>query len=67
MPPPIGERAGSAGTARVWEYLTLANLTHAGLRGARYDRATRWPAGFDPRAHGAILVAAPRDVSRRSR
>lgn len=26
------------------------------LEGARYDRATRWPDGFDPKAAGAILV-----------
>jgi len=31
----------------------------ANLRGARYDGTTRWPAGFDPRARGAILVPAP--------
>src|SRR5262249_36183703 len=24
--------------------------------GARYDARTRWPAGFDPRAHGAVLI-----------
>jgi uncharacterized protein YjbI with pentapeptide repeats len=24
--------------------------------GARYDQRTRWPAGFNPQAHGAILV-----------
>jgi len=32
----------------VWE---PANLT-----GARYDRLTRWPKGFDPLKHGAILI-----------
>jgi uncharacterized protein YjbI with pentapeptide repeats len=26
------------------------------LTGARYDVHTRWPAGFDPRQHGAVLV-----------
>ena len=26
------------------------------LSGARYDVATRWPQGFDPKKHGAILV-----------
>jgi Pentapeptide repeats (8 copies) len=26
------------------------------IKSARYDTRTRWPAGFDPRAHGAILV-----------
>lgn len=26
------------------------------LRGARYDRRTRWPAGFDPVRAGAVLV-----------
>jgi uncharacterized protein YjbI with pentapeptide repeats len=31
----------------------------ADLLGAFYDIHTRWPAGFDPHAHGAILVTAP--------
>jgi len=31
-------------------------LREANLRGARYDAATRWPAGFDPEAHGAVRV-----------
>lgn len=31
-----------------------ANLTSARLRGARYDAATRWPPGFNPRRHGAV-------------
>jgi hypothetical protein len=26
------------------------------LRGCRYDRATRWPEGFDPQAAGASMV-----------
>ena len=25
------------------------------VRGTRYDAYTRWPAGFDPLKHGAIL------------
>lgn len=33
-----------------------ANLRGAILTDARYDAATRWPADFDPRAHGALLV-----------
>jgi hypothetical protein len=33
-----------------------ARLTGADLRGAIFDRFTRWPAGFDPQAHGARLV-----------
>jgi uncharacterized protein YjbI with pentapeptide repeats len=38
--------------------LTRANLTGANLAGAnltlaRYDRYTRWPAGFIPQAHGS--------------
>jgi hypothetical protein len=28
----------------------------ADLGRVTYDRFTRWPAGFDPRAHGAQLV-----------
>jgi uncharacterized protein YjbI with pentapeptide repeats len=33
-----------------------ADLTGAGLTGATYDAVTRWPAGFDPAAHGARRV-----------
>src|SRR5438094_10153551 len=33
-----------------------ATLTGADLTGARYDVRTRWPKGFDPLQHGAILV-----------
>jgi hypothetical protein len=36
--------------------MTGANLTKATVTGARYDALTRWPAGFDPARHGAILV-----------
>jgi uncharacterized protein YjbI with pentapeptide repeats len=32
-----------------------SKLEHADLRGAIYDRDTRWPADFDPRARGARL------------
>jgi hypothetical protein len=34
----------------------------AGLRAALYDRDTRWPAGFDPDAHGARLDALPKPM-----
>jgi uncharacterized protein YjbI with pentapeptide repeats len=34
-------------------------LRYADLRGARYDAETRWPAGFDPAARGAILARRP--------
>ena len=37
--------------------LTNADLTGAVLTNARYDNITLWPAGFDPVAAGAILVA----------
>jgi hypothetical protein len=33
-----------------------ARLDGADLTGACYDTDTRWPAGFDPRTHGARLV-----------
>jgi hypothetical protein len=33
-----------------------ASLTGIKLRGATYDRFTRWPAGSDPQAHGARLM-----------
>jgi hypothetical protein len=36
--------------------LTGAELAGADLSNARYDRDTRWPKGFDPECHGAILV-----------
>ena len=35
--------------------LTGADLTAARLTEAVYDKATRWPNGFDPQAAGAIL------------
>jgi uncharacterized protein YjbI with pentapeptide repeats len=36
----------------------LGDLFHhtTNLRGARYDLRTRWPAGFDPRQYGAVLM-----------
>jgi uncharacterized protein YjbI with pentapeptide repeats len=33
-----------------------ANLTGVNLTGARYDRQTRWPAGFGRQQHGMVLV-----------
>jgi uncharacterized protein YjbI with pentapeptide repeats len=36
--------------------LTGADLTGASLAWAIYDARTQWPAGFDPRAHGAVKV-----------
>lgn len=33
-----------------------ANLTGVNLQGAFFNRKTRWPAGFDPAAHGAGMV-----------
>jgi Pentapeptide repeats (8 copies) len=39
--------------------LRRAWLDGADLRGALSDRSTRWPAGFDARGRGAILVAEP--------
>jgi hypothetical protein len=35
--------------------LRRTGLDTANLKGATYDRHTRWPAGFDPRAAGARL------------
>ena len=34
--------------------LTDAELAGASLAGARYNRETRWPAGFDPQTAGAL-------------
>jgi uncharacterized protein YjbI with pentapeptide repeats len=36
--------------------LSHADLTHAGVSGVRCDGQTRWPEGFDPSRHEAILV-----------
>ena len=36
--------------------LTGAKLGGARLDGARYDAHTRWPTGFDPRQHAAVLA-----------
>jgi hypothetical protein len=46
--------------------LTDADLRGADLQDAQYDLRTRWPAGFDPRQHGARLSeeCAPRGAAR---
>ena len=36
--------------------LTGADLIGADLTGARCNHRTRWPDGFDPVKHGALLV-----------
>jgi uncharacterized protein YjbI with pentapeptide repeats len=36
--------------------LSKAFLEGADLAGAKYTPATIWPSGFDPQAHGAVLV-----------
>jgi hypothetical protein len=36
--------------------LEKVTLKHGRWGPVTYDRATRWPAGFDPRAFGAKLV-----------
>ena len=36
--------------------LNHANLRNANLHNAKYNTDTKWPEGFDPQAHGAILV-----------
>ena len=33
-----------------------ANLREADLSGAKYNKDTKWPRGFDPVASGAVLV-----------
>jgi hypothetical protein len=38
--------------------LTGADLTGANLSHTRYDAGTQWPLGYDPQAHGAVLVAS---------
>jgi uncharacterized protein YjbI with pentapeptide repeats len=53
-------RAGMEGADLTRADLRGADLTGADLGAdlgdARYDANTRWPAGFDPRKHGAILM-----------
>jgi hypothetical protein len=45
--------------ADLWECdFTGAELTGANLSGVTYDIFTRWPAGFDPQAHGARMDIA---------
>jgi uncharacterized protein YjbI with pentapeptide repeats len=36
--------------------LSEANLSGTILKHARYNANTIWPVGFDPKAHGAVLV-----------
>ena len=36
--------------------LSGAKLLGLKLRGARYNVSSRWPGGYDPRRHGAVLV-----------
>ena len=50
------ERADLRGALLYTTNLTGANLAGADLTGARYDIWTRWPSGFDPAEHGAILM-----------
>jgi Pentapeptide repeats (8 copies) len=38
------------------ENFAAARLRAVKLDSARYDVATRWPAGFDPQQHGALLI-----------
>jgi hypothetical protein len=35
--------------------LRNANLRRTDLTGALYDAHTRWPSGFDPQRHGAVM------------
>jgi hypothetical protein len=46
--------------------LTGARLAGADLNGARCDRRTRWPPGFDPRQHGAVEMPGPGAVAARA-
>lgn len=39
--------------------LSEATLAGVNLRDAIYNEGTRWPSGFDPRSHGAVLVNDP--------
>lgn len=49
-------RADLSGTNLTGAYLTRANLTGANLYGARANRYTRWPAGFDAKAAGVMVL-----------
>jgi hypothetical protein len=54
-------RSANLRRARLWKCdlagadLTGADLTRVEVMGDTYDDFTRWPAGFDPQAHGARL------------
>ncbi len=39
--------------------LSLCRLSGAQLESVRYNGRTRWPAGFDPRPSGGVLVESP--------
>ncbi len=48
--------ADLTGANRVSARMDGADLEGIRLTGALYDSSTRWPAGFDPEAHGAIRL-----------
>jgi hypothetical protein len=49
-------RSTDLANSYLWECdFTGADLTDAVLTGATFDTFTRWPAGFNPQAHGAHL------------
>lgn len=47
--------ANLAGTQLSYAHMDGANLESAILSGATYEHHTSWPAGFDPKAAGAVL------------
>jgi len=59
--------ANLAGARFTRSFLSFVNLDRANVAGAdfrrcAYDRFTRWPAGFDPRAAGAIMIQPGADL-----
>jgi len=52
--------AADCGPSLVQASEDLSRVARVSLSGARLDEATRWPAGFDPRAAGALVVDSTR-------
>ncbi|MGV3721990.1 MAG: pentapeptide repeat-containing protein [Actinomycetota bacterium] len=47
---------------RLSHFVTPSDLAYADLTGACYNSATRWPAGFDPAAHGCVYEEEGADL-----
>jgi hypothetical protein len=56
LPGAVLRGAALAGANLKHSNLRGADLRGTNLTGAYYDAQTRWPAGFEPRQHGAVLI-----------